>query len=144
MSRPFNRLKVSAKLPGWKTMEQGHVPLSSLKYLSATGSRSHARSIPSALSNRATADACPPAPKVQSTTRLSGRTSNISTSSSVRTGTCAIRLSISNAVGSELRVITLPPLLVTRSQRLRIPDLKPVAPTHDLHLPRKSQFVNEL
>src|SRR5660398_63702 len=34
--------------------------------------------------------------------------------------------------------------LVTRSQRLRIPDLKPVAPTHDLHLPRKSQFVNEL
>src|SRR5438552_5987244 len=98
------------------------------KYERAPGSRSIAISLPRPARSAASSDACPPAPKVASTTVSPGLTARSSRTSSARTGTWSVAL-VCKAFGNILRTpFHFGQFLAPRGA---VPDLQPVVDAGD-------------
>src|SRR5512133_387554 len=111
------------------------------KYARAPGSRSIAISLPRSLRSAASSEACPPAPKVASTTVSPGCTASSSRTSSGRTGTWSVAL-VCKAFGNILRTpFDFGQFLAPGGA---VPDLEVVVDTGDDDFPAQLRVLEEL
>ena len=125
-----------AKSPRRKRASTPEAALNRSKYGFTVGSRSMATSFPLPSRSRASRRACPPAPKVASTTVSPGRTARSSRTSSASTGTCGSAPLLCKTFGN----IVHPPfdgLEVLRPGR-PVPDLQVVVDADDHDFPLES------
>src|SRR5882672_3892656 len=131
-----------AKSPRRKRASMPAAALKRSKYGLTVGSRSIAISFPLPARSSASTRACPPAPKVASTTVSPGRTARCSRTSSASTGTCGSAPLLCKTFGN----IVHPPFDCVKvlCPGCSVPDLQVVVDADDDHLALEPRALGQL